>query len=882
MIGRTLDHYELLDTLGQGGMGVVYKARDTQLDRLVAIKVLTPDRVANSERKLRFIQEAKAASALNNPHIVTIHHIGSKDGLDFIVMEYISGRTLEELIPREGLQPPEVVKFGIQIADGLSRAHSAGIIHRDLKPGNIMISDDGQVKLLDFGLAKLSDLHDAPDAELTRTAAPETEEGSILGTVCYMSPEQAEARKTDARSDIFSAGAVLYEMATGQRAFLGRSKISTLAAILQSEPKPAEQLHASLPRDLARIIERCLRKDPAWRYQSAGDLKIDLCELQRETDAGTGEPAKAAPSAAPPRGIGWVAALAAGLVLGAAGTWWIGVRRAAPVNPGPVRPLTTYPGNESEPALSPDGKQIAFAWDGPSRDNYDIYVRLVDGGSPLRLTTAAAPDRAPAWSPDGQRIAFIRENSIYLIPALGGVERRLLHFGQGSLFPNTAAPAALSWSADGRFLAFNGSEGDEPASVWMVSTESGEHHRASNLPKSYLAEFSPAFSPDGSTLAYIRARDTYSRAVVLQDVNRDGTTSGREREITSYERRIEGLAWQPDSRGLILAARQMGERTRLFRLRLAGAQEPLGMDTGIVMWPSLSRFGNRLAYQKRLVDTNIYRMEGPGPNGGPRPYEQCHVAVVVESTAHDREPMLSPDGRRIAFNSDRLGFYEIHIAGADGSAQVALTNMGPTAMGSPRWSPDSQTIVFDRYENGHSMIYSVSAEGGKPRRLTDDRYRDTRPSISRDGKWVYFNSNRGGGTDIWRVPTGGGTAEQITHNSGNEPFESSDGTLLYYTNNQGLWSQPLAGGDPKLVLNENVMMLYAVAGRSIYYGVRNPPALRVLRTDTGRKFEYTRFPKPTIGLDGGTVFSVSADERTIFFSQTDRLESDLMLVENFR
>jgi len=191
MIGRTIAHYEILDTLGQGGMGVVYKARDGQLGRHVAIKVLTPDRVANSERKLRFIQEAKAASALNHPNIVTIYNIGSEDGVDFIVMEFVPGRTLDRVIPRGGLKTAEALKYGIQAADALARAHAAGIVHRDLKPGNIMISDEGQVKLLDFGLAKLSDLHDTTDAELTRPAAPETEEGRILGTVCYMSPEQA-------------------------------------------------------------------------------------------------------------------------------------------------------------------------------------------------------------------------------------------------------------------------------------------------------------------------------------------------------------------------------------------------------------------------------------------------------------------------------------------------------------------------------------------------------------------------------------------------------------------------------------------------------------------------------------------------------------------
>jgi serine/threonine protein kinase len=883
MIGNTLSHYRILDKVGEGGMGVVYKARDTQLDRLVAIKVLPAEKVANNERKLRFAQEAKAASALNHPNIVTIYDIGSEEGADFIVMEYVSGETLDHLLPRGGFKLAELLKYAIPVADALARAHAAGIVHRDLKPGNIMITEDGRVKLLDFGLAKLSDLHDSSDAELTRPLRPETEEGSIIGTVSYMSPEQAEARRVDARSDIFSFGAVLYEMATGQRAFLGRSKISTLAAILRSDPRPAAELHAGLPRELQNIIRRCLRKDPAWRYQSAADLKISLLELERESESGENE---AAPAVAPPRrSPRWIAALAFGLVLGAVPAWWLASRPDRRTSAyGSVKPLTTYSGLEHQPALSPDGNQLAFSWNGEKKDNFDIYVRLVSGGAVLRLTTDPADDVAPAWSPDGGRLAFCRVNAIYLIPPLGGVERRLVQFPRGTVSPDPLLASPLSWFPDGKFLAFSGSEDSSPASIWIVSTESGELHRVSIPPKGYLYDTSPAFSPDGRTLAFIRARDTYSRAVVLQDMNPDGTAQGSPREITTYHRTFQELTWQADGRNVILTVQQSLEHYGLWRLSRSGALQPLGVESDDVRWPSVSRTGNRLAYEKRRTDYNIYQMDGPGPDGGPRPYDQCHVSIVADSTAIDREPMLSPDGRRLVFNSNRTGFDEIHIAGFSGTNPVALTNMGPTAMGSPRWSPDGQIIVFDRYEDGHSMIYAVRAEGGKPRRLTDGPASDIRPSFSRDGQRVYFSSNRTGRHEIWKIPSGGGSPQQVTRNYGNEPFESPDGKVLYYTSFPGgLWSTPVEGGEPALVLPDASFPLYAVAGRSVYYAIVDPPSIWVLRTDSGRKFEYVRFPKDvTEFTGGGTAFTVSPDERTIMYSQMDRQESDLMLVENFR
>ena len=287
MIGRQLSHYEILERIGQGGMGVVYKARDMHLDRLVAIKILPADKVNNLDRRRRFVQEAKAASALNHPSIVTIHDIAEDNGVDFIAMELVAGRTLDQIVPRGGLRLRSVLDYGMQIADALAAAHAGGIVHRDLKPSNVMVTDHGQVKLLDFGLAKLVERGALPAEARTATSPPAlTIAGAIVGTIAYMAPEQAEGNSTDPRVDVFSFGAVLYEMVTGERAFHGDSPLSTLTAVLREEPKPIGHSAEGPTRDLERIITRCLRKDPDRRWQSMADVRVALRELKEESDSG--------------------------------------------------------------------------------------------------------------------------------------------------------------------------------------------------------------------------------------------------------------------------------------------------------------------------------------------------------------------------------------------------------------------------------------------------------------------------------------------------------------------------------------------------------------------------------------------------------------------
>src|ERR1022692_3702013 len=497
--GTKLGPYEIQSPLGSGGMGEVYRAIQSSLGRQVAIKVLPAEKVADPERKQRFVQEAKSASSLNHPNIITIYDIGQADGVDFISMEFVSGKALDRLIPRHGMRLNDALKYAVQIADALARAHAAGIVHRDLKPGNIMVNEHGLVKVLDFGLAKLTESTPSAQDDATRTLRPTTEEGKIVGTVAYMSPEQAEGKKVDARSDIFSFGSVLYEMVTGGQAFHGDTKASTLAAILKDNPRPASQLVDGLPREVERLISRCLRKEVNQRCQHMDDVKIVLEELKEESDSGVLGTAGVAQGKSR-RWLSLPFSIAALLILMVAGVWLLRSRKKEePPMPLVTVPLTSYPGNESSPSFSPDGTQVAFAWDGERQDNWDIYVKQIGVEPPYRLTNDPAVDYSPAWSPDGRLIAFLRDLSlgktaIMLIPQRGGSERILAEVRS----PQGPYNAFLSWTPDSKWLvASTSAAGQHGGGLQLYSTETGEERPLTNPPMEEIGDTAPAVSPDG-------------------------------------------------------------------------------------------------------------------------------------------------------------------------------------------------------------------------------------------------------------------------------------------------------------------------------------------------------------------------------------------------
>jgi serine/threonine protein kinase len=427
MTGQTISHYRVLEKLGGGGMGVVFKAEDTQLGRLVALKFLPEDYARDRLALERFQREARMASALNHPNICTIHELGEHQGRPFIAMELLEGQTLRQRIAGKPLPVEQVLEWAVQIADALDGAHGQGIVHRDLKPANVFVTSRGPVKILDFGLAKSArrGSPDDPTVSLELLTSP----GTALGTVAYMSPEQARGEVVDARSDLFSFGVVLYEMVTGKLPFPGSTSAVIFEGILTKPPAPAD-----LPEGLGPIISKALEKDRELRAQTAAELRADLRRLQRGTEA---------VAAAPRRRPRWLVAVALGVVVVALAAWWWFARRdAAPTwKNATFTQLTTQPGEEYHPILSPDGKSFVYA--SRAAGNWDIYLQRVGGKNPINLTKdSPADDTQPVFSPDGERIAFRSEREgggIFVMGATGESAKRLTDFGYH--------PA---WSPDGQ------------------------------------------------------------------------------------------------------------------------------------------------------------------------------------------------------------------------------------------------------------------------------------------------------------------------------------------------------------------------------------------------------------------------------------------------
>jgi Tol biopolymer transport system component len=882
--GSRVGPYKVLGPLGAGGMGEVYQARDPRLGRNVAVKLLSEGAAADPERLRRFRREARAVASLNHPHILAVYDIGSDDGTDYVVFELLEGQTLRQRLESGPLPARKVVEYGVQICRGLAAAHGQGIVHRDLKPENLFLTAGGQVKILDFGLAKQTGPSGPEELSRAETRTTPTEAGRVMGTVGYMSPEQVQGLPVDTRSDLFALGGILYEMLSGRRAFAGTSAADTLAALLRSDPPEIQR--EGVPPGLERVVRRCLEKEPGERFQSAHDLGLAL-----ETLSGP-----AAPTPRPPeqdrgrRRSAVVAAMTAMVVLAGVASWWLWSRRpVAPGGPVQIVPFTADGGFKYAPRLSPDGQKVAYSWTGPEGDNWDVYVKAIGPGTrPLRLTESEAGDWGPVWSPDGQRIAFIREletgAAIYTVPSLGGQERRLVEVAgvvrprEGFLIP------ALSWSPDGEWLALSEQpDDDHPARVVRLSLTTLERQPLTSPPAESLGDFYPELSPDGRYVAFVRAA---SRSLGLHDVwvQALGQSTARRLTFGNYDY-CSGSAWTPDSRELVFAAGTDGITAggRILRVRLAGGDPiPLAGVGGDVAGPSIR--ANRMVHEQLTpAPVDIWRLPSRSGASADRRLE-----ALIASRWNDEFPAYSPDGHRIAFESDRTGDWSVWVSDVESRNPVQLTTFSAALLGAPApWSPDGRKIVVSA-ESGSWDLYLVDTEGGQPRRLTHESSADMCGSFSRDGRFIYFSSDRGGRPQIWKMPAAGGPAVQVTQDLGLAAQESEDARAVYYSNDHGIWRLPLEGGEktPVLRVGEGrVLRGWDLVPEGIYYAdlrYLNPEgqdyAVRLLDLESGRT--ETLFSRR--GRFEHFGLSLSPDAKWILYGEQPLPRSELMLVENFR
>ena len=799
MIGETLRHYRIEAKLGAGGMGVVYRALDTHLDRSVAVKVLPSTAVANADRRARFSQEAKSASALSNRHIVTIFDIdtGQVDGqpVDFIAMEYVAGKTLDRLIGRKGIRLNDALRYAIQIADGLVAAHSAGIVHRDLKPANVIVNENGEVKILDFGLAKLTEIEEPDVFALTESvhldAVLRTEAGTIIGTVAYMSPEQADGHAVDARSDIFSFGAVLYEMVTGKRAFSGDSKLSTLASVLHSEPIPPSQLGQGIPRDVERIIGRCLRKDTERRWQSMADIKVALEDVLDELESGKLSVAAAGAPVVPPRRsvrfLLWPAVIAIALLTGLYAGW----RFLKPVQPTFQR-LTYRRGEIPSAKFSPDGQTVVFSAQWASEPTNIFSMRP---GSREYRPLDLPEGRILAISATGEMAILLGSTSngtagtLARVPLSGGAPREILENVNDA-----------DWSPDGSTLAVSRSVGGKNRIEYPIGTVRYENEgRRPELLR---------VSPKGELIAFFE-HDNNAGDYTVTVLN----TNGTKRALSRGWLALGGLAWSPQGDEIWFGGAKAGGEPALRAVTLNGKErmvvetpaamvvDDVARDKKVLVTVVDSRLGisalaPNAAQESDLSWFNASRVDDISPDGK-------SILFVELSYGQTRNPAIylrKTDGSPAV----RLGDGNLPALSPDGKFVACILNNGertelsllPTGPGEARvfstpgmhyerveWFPDGEKLLFTGNQpNRPVRTYLQDTRGGAPTPLTPEGM--PAMHVSPDGK--YLTAVAAGKLNLF--PMGGAAPKPAVDVQAGESVVrwSADGRYVFLRHSEGL------------------------------------------------------------------------------------------------
>jgi Tol biopolymer transport system component len=780
----------------------------------------------------------------------------------------VRGHTLADLLPRSGFPPDRFLEIAIPLTEALAAAHKEGITHRDVKPTNVMVGDDGRVKVLDFGLAKMLPVTNQDD--VTRANSSLTDLGHIAGTPGYMSPEQAEGKPVDARSDIFSLGILFYEMLAGQPPFTGDSATAILSSILSSTPRALGALKPAIPRALALHVHRCLEKNPLDRYQSVIDLRHDLEDVRRDFESGNAVPAQP-PHDKTGRGLRIAWTLGSIVVVGgAAGLWlsrspWGTGRETVPRLQNAIQVTSSSSAVERYPTWSPDGQRLAYEASELgylSDNNHDIWVVQVGSGEPVNLTkTSDADDRRPSWSPDGREIAFLsnREGGwgVFAMPAIGGTARQLLALPASFSGTSQSAP---QWSQDGTKMFVLANDDDRNV-VITLSLESLNSTLVS-LPRHESPRcWDLSVRPDGGRFAYLEAGGGGPEVSRLWTIPASG---GEATPLTDGRTAVWSPTWSADGRTIFYVSNRGGSMD-LWQQPVADDGKPFGeaifLTQGVGMTSaSFSRNGARLAYGKGGRVGNVWRL----PILSDRPATWADAMRVTSEHAFIEFVDVSPDGQKLAVSSDRRGNQDLWVLPAAGGEMTQLTR-DPTPDWNPRWSPDGRELLFYALRSGNRDIWAMPSSGGPARQLTSRPEVDWYPTWSPDGHEIAYVTQVSDG-EVWIMDATGGQRRLVT--KGTEPAWSPDGEWLVVRRQETLFRVAKNGGEPQPLTPRTHFLstpMFSRDGQSLYYVVsRGPSENQGIWRLSLRDSTISRLTK----LDGtrGTLgYYFSASERYLYF-----------------
>src|SRR6266568_772509 len=838
MVGKTLRSYRIESKLGAGGMGVVYKAVDTRLDRTVAIKVLVASAVS-ADREKRFVQEAKAASSLNHANIVTIYDIDTQEiegkPVRYIAMEYVAGETLDHLIGRKSLAVRTALKYASQIADALAAAHAAGIVHRDLKPANVMVTLQGVVKVLDFGLAKLSEegQADAFAETLHGDGASLTEAGTILGTVAYMSPEQADGKKVDARSDIFSFGSVLYEMVTGRRAFAGGSKLSSLSAVLHTDPQPASLAAPDIPLELDRIIARCLKKDPARRWQSMADVKVALDELRDETESSSVDPSRLASAArrTPFLAKRWLILGALSLLLVGLASGAYSARRFLLSAPLTFQRLTFRRGDVTAAKFAP-GNSIVYGakWDGAPSTLFSTQP----GNHEARLL-GLPTGRILAISHAGEMAILLGDDTVgtlALVPFGGGAPREVLENVSGA-----------DWG---------------PVGLAVVRTIGGKHRLEYPVGTvlyeiDTLPPLAPRVSGDGKLVSffdYDAEVGDYSLCVV--GLNRP------KQVLSRGWRGVGSLNWSPRGDEIWFSASQPGSDPALYAVSLSGKQRFLAQAPGWIVMQDVAADGRVLL---STVNSRLGIRYVEFDHSTQRDLAWLDASFIYE-ISNDAKSLLFVE---LSYGEGRNA--AIYLRKTDGSPAVRL-GFGNR----PSLSPDGKWVVCVRRETGRSRLMLLPTGPGESRFLNVDSVRYESLGWFPDSKRFVFTGNEAGHpVRTWMYDLDADKATPLSAEETRGSQVAPDGHWFVVADPHQLLLAPIGSGATRNIAklqNGEAVVRWSADGRYLFLRQSEGETIKISRLDiaTGRKEPWQTLKVPEPGAEFIGTLALSPDGKACAFT----------------